>query len=65
MTDKLSLDEFSIRQIPNHRIFVLKDNVTGVEYIISVISDNHSVTPRLNSDGSLYCKPNLPTEVCK
>ena len=35
MTGKLSLDEFSIRQIPNHRIFVLKDNVTGVEYIIS------------------------------
>lgn len=62
MTDKLSLDEFSVRKINKYGIFVMKDNVTGVEYIITVISDTHSITPRLNSDGSLYCEPNLPTE---
>ena len=65
MTDKLPLDEFSLRHIPKYRLSILKDNVTGVEYIISVVADNHCVTPRLNSDGSLYCEPNLPTEACK
>ena len=55
MTDNFPLEEFSLRYVPGYNIHVLKDNVTGVEYIITLISDNHCVTPRLHSDGSLYC----------
>lgn len=58
MTDNFPLEEFSLRHIPKYRILILKDNVTGVEYIITLVSDNHCVTPRLHSDGSLYCGSN-------
>ena len=54
------IEEFTVRQQGKSRIFVLKDNATGVEYIIVHIGEGVCITPRLNCDGSLYCGPEPP-----
>lgn len=54
------IENFTVRQQDNSRIFVLKDNVTGVEYISVNIGDSVCITPRLDCDGSLYCGPKPP-----
>lgn len=55
------IKEFTIREreshTPNH---ILKDNVTGVEYIVITLGESVCITPRLHSDGSLYCGPEKP-----
>lgn len=54
------IEEFTVRHQGRSRIFVLKDNATGVEYISVHIGECVCITPRLNCDGSLYCGPEPP-----
>lgn len=54
------IQEFTVRNQGKSRIFVLKDNATGVEYISVNIGDGVCITPRLDCDGSLYCGPKPP-----
>lgn len=54
------IEEFTVRHQGRSRTFVLKDNATGVEYIIVHTGESVCITPRLNCDGSLYCGPEPP-----
>lgn len=52
------IKEFTVRvQGSRNRNHILKDNVTGVEYIVIAYNESICITPRLHSDGSLYCGP--------
>ena len=61
MTNTSPVEEFTVKYgvgcDRTRPVCILKDNVTGVEYIVIVYVDSHCVIPRLYPDGSLYCGP--------